>query len=523
MAVVGRMLLVVLAFGSLIFVHELGHFLAAKWVGVRVDVFSLGFGPFLFSRKRGDTTYAVSLVPVGGYVKMTGQAEPGPKDGPLASYDWNAKPPSRRALILVCGVAMNMVFAYLLFVFVYLIGMRVTPPKVGPLNASDPAYRAGVRAGDEFVEIGGKRPITYEDVVGFFTAGAGETGAIVRRGDARIDLLLPTFGDPEKVAWTYPPPVTEWPLRIGCTGVRRVVVRESTAGKPAERAGVRAGDIILSVDSEEVFDVPALQKAVGASGGGEVEIVLVRAGAALPAIVIEPVPNDGPQGPPFVIGVRPAAPVCVERVEPGSPAERAGLRRFDIIELQSIEKLRDGRVSLSWRRGQEKLGPGIIETSPGCAAFMVPETEQILDRRGIFWRDGRPGAVFKGFSECWRTATGTLAVLTGLVTRRLVPSKTMGGFLIIGLLAYKSAEEGADLYIWRLAFLSVMIGVFNLFPIPPLDGALLAFVAFEKIRGRPVARRTRELALTMGLVLILALIVYVTWLDVGRIHRWLGG
>jgi len=176
---------------------------------------------------------------------------------------------------------------------------------------------------------------------------------------------------------------------------------------------------------------------------------------------------------------------------------------------------------LSGTRGQEKLGPEVLATSPDYAAFTVHEGERSLDRRGLFWRDGRPGAVLKGFSECWRAIGRTVAVLQGLVTGKLKPSKTLGGPLTIAWLAYKSAEAGGDYYVWQLALLSTMIGMFNLFPVPPLDGGLLVFVALEKLRGRPAARKTRELAQTIGLTLFLILIAWVTWFDVVR--QWGAG
>ena len=107
-------------------------------------------------------------------------------------------------------------------------------------------------------------------------------------------------------------------------------------------------------------------------------------------------------------------------------------------------------------------------------------------------------------------------MLHGLLAGRLRPSKTLGGPLTIAYLAYKSAEVGADYYVWRLAFLSAMIGVFNLFPIPPLDGGLLVFVALEKIRGRRTRRRTRELVQAVGLLFFLMLIGLVTYFDIKR-------
>ncbi|MHC4506312.1 MAG: site-2 protease family protein, partial [Planctomycetota bacterium] len=124
---------VVIALGLLIFVHELGHFLAAKWSGVRVEVFSFGFGPFLLSFKRGETIYALSLIPFGGYVRMTGQVDVGKvkEEEKRLPYSYLAKSPTRRAVIIVAGVTMNIVFAYILFSFAHVVGIVDVPAEIG--------------------------------------------------------------------------------------------------------------------------------------------------------------------------------------------------------------------------------------------------------------------------------------------------------------------------------------------------------------------------------------------------------
>ena len=150
MAQLGNVLLVVLAFGALIFVHELGHFLAAKKVGVRVEVFSLGFGPFLFSFSRGETIYALSLIPFGGYVRMTGQVDVGKvkEEEKRLPHSYLAKSPAKRAVIIVAGVTMNLVFAYFLFSFAHVVGIVDVPAEIGEVALGSPAHEAGLRKGD---------------------------------------------------------------------------------------------------------------------------------------------------------------------------------------------------------------------------------------------------------------------------------------------------------------------------------------------------------------------------------------
>ena len=522
MARVGLYLLVAVAFGALIFVHELGHFLAAKWTGVRVEVFSLGFGPFLLSWTRGETTYAVSMIPFGGYVKMTGQAEVGKKGRPLPPYDWNAKSPLQRALVLVCGVAMNIGFAYVLFVVVYLVGLRVTPAKVGLLDPDGRAYEAGLRTGDVFLEIDGRRTFRYDNIIALLSMGEGTRSAVIRRGERILELALPSLADPQTTPGIYPPPVVERPLRIGCTGKRRILVVGVVEGSPAEKAGVRSGDIIAAVESNEVSDVPDVRRGIASKGGAEVGFEIVRAGEKL-NLRARPIPNEGryPSAGPWLLGVDLTTRTCVDEVQRGSPAERAGLEPFDIIELENLE-MEGNEATLSWRRGLESLGPETLEISPDYLAFPVLEREQNLERRGLIWKDGRAGALLMGFSECWHTVRNTLSVFWAILTAKMEPSKGLGGPISIAFHVYRAAKAGADYYVWLVGAFSAMIGVFNLFPIPPLDGGLLLFEAMEKLRGRPAERKTRELVQTVGVVLFLILIVYVIFLDIGRIPTWLG-
>jgi regulator of sigma E protease len=156
----------VVALGVLVFVHELGHFLVAKKVGVLVQRFSIGFGPVIFSRRRGETEYAVSAVPLGGYVKMLGE-----DDEDEAHVDparaFSTQPVARRAAIVFAGPAMNLVFAFVAYALLFTtvgVDMPSNEPRVGGVSAGLPAERAGLRAGDRIVEIDGESIETWEEL-----------------------------------------------------------------------------------------------------------------------------------------------------------------------------------------------------------------------------------------------------------------------------------------------------------------------------------------------------------------------
>lgn len=154
----------IIVLGVLIFVHELGHFLAAKWFRVGVLTFSLGFGPRLFGKKVGETQYQVSIIPLGGYVKMVGE-EPGEKIPPeMLPKSFSAQPASRRLGIVFAGPFFNFLFAVVAFAAVFVAGMPILLPEVGEVKPGLPASQAGLQEGDRILEVNGSPTERWEDL-----------------------------------------------------------------------------------------------------------------------------------------------------------------------------------------------------------------------------------------------------------------------------------------------------------------------------------------------------------------------
>src|SRR5262245_37453455 len=152
---------VALGLGFVIFIHELGHFLLAKWNGVKVEKFSIGFGPTIFGFRRGETEYVLAAIPLGGFVKMLGE---GPEDEQNKSTNPRAYPNKSvgaRMAIISAGVIMNVFLGLACFVYSYGNGMDIVPAKIGAVTAASPAYKAGLSAGDEIVSIDDRRDISY--------------------------------------------------------------------------------------------------------------------------------------------------------------------------------------------------------------------------------------------------------------------------------------------------------------------------------------------------------------------------
>lgn len=175
----------IIVIGILIFIHELGHFFFAKINGIRVEKFSLGFGPKLWGKTIGDTEYKLSAVPLGGYVKMSGEEDPSENPQP---WDYNAKKVYQRAQVIFAGPAMNIVLAYLIFVFLFIAGLQVQTTTVGSLMNGYPAKEAGLEPGDKIMAIDGKDITRWGEMLSIIQPSGGkELEFKIKRGD---EILL---------------------------------------------------------------------------------------------------------------------------------------------------------------------------------------------------------------------------------------------------------------------------------------------------------------------------------------------
>ena len=281
------MLTTLLAFafvlGVLIFVHELGHFLAARRIGVRVLTFSLGFGPRIFGFRRGDTDYCVSAIPLGGYVKMAGETP----DEPLTGRDdeFLSKSKWQRFQVLLMGPVMNILLAFVLTWVVLLRGAEVPAyidraPVVGGVAAGSPAERAGIKEGDRFVRVAGRLVSTWEDA----------EMAIGSRANREVAIELVRNGQTMTVR-AVPDAQTKYEVEVGDIGVYpdvhpvvRAVVRED----PADKAGVRAGDLVLAVNGERMTLAGQLSEAI-AKRPNESVVLTVQRGETKTDIRVTPV------------------------------------------------------------------------------------------------------------------------------------------------------------------------------------------------------------------------------------------
>jgi regulator of sigma E protease len=245
--IIGTILAFTFVFGILVFVHEFGHFFTAKLIGVRVEVFSFGYGKRLFGIKKGETDYRISLIPMGGYVKLLGEGM-FDKDRPVAPDDMMAKTRFERFLIMAMGSVMNIVLAVVIVAFINGVGVSVAEyldekPVIGWIEAGSPAEKAGLRIDDEIIRIGGREVKTWIDVE---MAVGSKPDRLVRLDIRRDGGVLPVDLQTESVTR----------YQMGYAGFRGKILTQIQMvlpNSPAEKAGLKPGDVILAVEGKAVY------------------------------------------------------------------------------------------------------------------------------------------------------------------------------------------------------------------------------------------------------------------------------
>ena len=425
--------------GVLVFIHELGHFLLARWNGVRVLTFSLGFGPKILKVQRGDTEYCISIIPLGGYVKMAGE---NPEDERTGKDDeFLSKTKWQRFQILIAGPAMNVLLAVVLTAVVLMQGADTLafldqPAVVGAVQPGSPAERAGIRPGDMITQFGSAEITTWEHL----------EMAVAGRPEREVDVVVIRNGREERLK--VRPDLTELKTRnnarfeVGTIGVMPDAypsVLSFVPGKPAESSGLQPGDVILAIDGERmVFMMQALQT-ISQKPGDRPIVFTIRRDGVTQDISVTPY-REG------------------ERTLVGMYMNDAR-RSFQPTPLQAIGMSVQRNIELS----------GLI-----------------------------------------------LNTLKDLFTGEASPKQLMGP-VGIAQLSGESAQAGWIALLTLMASISLNLGLLNLMPIPVLDGGHIFIMAIETISRRDFSLAVKEKMLFVGFVLLMTLMVTVIYNDLTRI------
>jgi regulator of sigma E protease len=273
--------------GVLVFVHELGHFLLARWHGVRVLTFSLGFGPKLFKFTRGDTEYCISIIPLGGFVKMAGET---PDDEtPPKPDEFFAKSKWQRFQIYIAGPAMNVLASFLIMIGVYLYGasepsFQRNPVEVGRVIEASSAAKAGIKVGDRLIRIAGSDTPTWADYEKAMLLAAGREieVVLVRQGTVHTLRFVPDLIERYHAA------------DLGVRPMLHMRVGKVHPGEAAEKAGIKTGDVVLAINGAPSDRATALDT-FKRSAGKPLTLRIRRDGAERD-VVVTPVAVEPPAG-----------------------------------------------------------------------------------------------------------------------------------------------------------------------------------------------------------------------------------
>ena len=436
------MLIQILSFivvlGVLIFIHEMGHYLAARHVGVRVEAFSIGFPPTALAKQVGETEYRISWLPLGGYVKLYGQNVTDEDVEDPANYA--AKSIFQRLYILAAGPLMNLVFAIIFMPLVFWIGGMDIPaylndtPYIQKVKPESYAYQLGIRANDEIIAVNGSKVQTWEELqsaLGQISPSEKLSLEIDRAGNS---MIMESSGiEMHRTA------------NMGWSPLLAPIVGGFTGESPAKKAGIQTGDKVKAINGQPVQNwieiSPTVQKIMKDNSNG-VE-------SSTKKLMVEIERND-----------------VVQFVEVAPCLEPKSQRWLLGMGMQQISR-------------SQTFGESVVLGSARLW-FLTKATFNFL------------GQMFQG--------EGSMDDLGGPIKIAAVIGETVRSLKI-------------DYLFLLMSFISLQLGIFNLLPIPALDGGHIFMLLLEKLNGGPLSITMRERTQMIGFSVLISLMVFVTWND----------
>jgi regulator of sigma E protease len=438
-------LLIVL--GIMVLVHEFGHFIVAKWCGVRVETFSIGMGKRLFGFRRGDTDYRISLLPIGGYVKMTGDA---PGEAPSGDPgEFNAHSRWHRFLIVIAGPVANFILALFIMTVVSMFHHEIDDYLSGPaVNdytiQGTLAQRAGIAPGDRIVHYAGVENPDWDAIEYQSMLNLNRTIPFSYVHDGkRIDTTVKVAATESEASSGDVASLLQHLGLVPRAQNMPVKVLEVMPNMPAARAGIKTGDQIKSIDGIEVHSVPML--------------------------------------------------LAYMQDQKGKPAKVAIVRNGETQVLSVTPEQTAGDDSKGYRLGFSYLPPPMH-----------------FDRLPI------GAALAESASTNLKSAVMIRDVLKGMAERRVSP-KQVSGPIGMGIQVGIAARESIWTLLRLMAMISINLGIFNLLPIPILDGGMILFLAIEALMRRDINQQWKERVYQVAFVCLIVFAAMVIFNDVTKL------
>ncbi len=511
---------VVLIFNLLIFVHELGHFLAAKWRGLYVEEFALWFGKPLWRKKIGGVWYALNSIPAGGYVKLPQMAPMEALEGSSELPPEALKPisPLDKIIVAFAGPLFSFGLACFFALVVWAVGRPVGEAEattmIGYVAEDSPGAKAGLRPGDKLLEVDG-RPVSRFGGMG----NDSITWRIVRSEGATIPLRFERDGKIEVAEATPVIPETKFYSRKGLRQLQigpadTPVIGKVEAGTPAEAAKLEAKDAILAVNGVRIFHPAGLMDYIGDHPGEPLRLTIERAGKTFES---SPLTSKA---------------AVIQEVIKGGPAAAAGLLAGDrVTTFNSQPVVSAAKLSDAVRDGKgAPVALTIIRKGATQAITLTPVFEETEQRSmiGVSWADdlgfaladrGRMKIVHTNpVEQVHKAAMSIVDTVGAIASKSSVKIQHMGGPVMMMRVYYGFFQmDFADG--WRLAFwfsvvLNVNLAMLNMLPLPVLDGGHITLAIVESIRRKPINVRFLEFVQTGCAVFIIGFMLYIFFFDV---------
>lgn len=553
LSIIGATLFMIFFFGLCIFVHELGHFLAARWRGLKVTAFSIGFRKIWGKTWRG-VEYRIGWIPFGGYVEIPQVDGDGAKVKDEEGNDIEIPPakPLDRMITVVAGPFFNIFFGFLIGTIIWIVGIPQDTPnlkeiEVAAINMESPEYKAGLRVGDVITKLNDK-PInaSWNGVFKEIITTVGPVKLTVRDGKtgkmkeiSYVPAVNKNVLPDEGVA--YPFFMPKLPL---------IVFPDKNT--PAWNAGVRKGDKVLAVNGQRPTSIDEFEMMIDHSNGNPVSLLIERDGKEITVDNIKPVPHEikGEKGI-WQVGVTyspVAEKLSVLDIKPGSPAEKAGLKKDDIIKtingkvpvprdfpqivqaakgnplaLEIVRKVPKAKKEAKSDKDSKPEATELVEESVKLSLTPAFIQYYSIGVKYAYISHPTPWDQFAStISLTWKSMRaigysigGTLGLTEQQTT---VKPKHMSGPVGIGRILYRSVYDGSLIQGLNIVVLiTFSLGLLNLLPFPVLDGGHFLLALLEIIFRRPIPEKYLNPISYAFVAIIIAFMLFVTFYDAKRV------
>ncbi len=423
---------VLVLLGVMIVIHELGHYWAAISVGIRVETFSIGFGPRLFGWRRGSTDFRVSAIPFGGYVRKLGE-QPG-DDKAVEPDSFQAKKRWQRAIVVIAGPLMNILLAICIMTGVYMKEFpkqeAVHSPVIGEIVPNSPAAAAGLQSGDRVIQVGPVSNPTWQDIQTKEALNAGrQLPVIVERNGKRLDFTVVPARDKDGIG------MAGWLVEAD------VIVSQVDSRYGAAKAGLKPGDVLISANGQQIRSMLKLQQVIQQSNGGPVSLTVSR-DEHLIHFSVAPRKDEGTDG--------------------------------------------------MWRIG--------VVLGAKFKLVPLPFGEAVL--QSVQWSQSNVSLIFDALKS---------------IVQQRISARTLSGPIGIARMSGEAASQGAVVFLTLMSAVSLNLAIFNLLPIPILDGGTLLLLLIEMGIRRDMSIQVKEAVFKVGFVFLMMIVVFVIYNDISKI------